>query len=112
MFGRDKLDLVFVSFLNIAIAGQNSVAPRQNFIKNEIQLVMFLSESSSVRVTLMTQISQCTIPHSLYPKCYKANTRSANTNRQFFPGNFYNFARVDQKNILPGTNFLHINSGA
>ena len=73
---------------------------------------MFLSESLSVRVTLMTQISQCTIPHSPYPKCYKATTRSANTNRQFFPGNFYNFARVDKKNILPGTNFLHISSGA
>ena len=43
MFGRDKLDLVFFSFLNIAIAGQNSVAPRQNVIKNEIQLVMFIT---------------------------------------------------------------------
>ena len=84
MFGRDNLDLVFFSFLNIAITGQNSVAPRQNVAKNEIQLVMFLSESLSIRVTLMTQISQCTIPHSPYPKCYKANTRSANTNRQFF----------------------------
>ena len=71
MFGRDKLDLVFVSFLNIAIAGQNSVAPRQNFIKNEIQLVMFLSESLSVRVTLMTQISQSTIPHSPIPNVTK-----------------------------------------
>ena len=43
MFGRDKLDLVFFSFLNTAIAGQNSVAPRQNVIKNEIQLVMFIT---------------------------------------------------------------------
>ena len=42
MFGRDKLDLVFFSFLNTAIAGQNSVAPRQNVIKNEIQLRCFL----------------------------------------------------------------------
>ena len=42
MFGRDKLDLVFFSFLNIAIACQNSVAPRQNVIKNEIQLMCFL----------------------------------------------------------------------
>ena len=64
----------------------------------------------------MTQIFQCTIPHSPYPNCYKTNAGSANSNRQFFPGNFsrqkenvLHFSSGRRKNILPGTNFLRIN---
>ena len=93
---RGQVRPLLFQFLNIAIAGQNSVAPRQNVIKNGIQLVILLRESIPTVTKLILGL----------------RTLSGNFFREILVGRkrtFTQFSSGGQTNNLPGTNFLHIN---
>lgn len=89
---RGQVRPLLFQFLNIAIAGQNSVAPPQNVIKNEIQLVIFFRESIPTVTKLIPGLQ--TVTGIFFREILVGGKRT-----------FYNLARVDKRTIYQGQIF-------